>query len=358
MLENKEIAIIVAGYKKDTDIEYSLYEIKELASSKSIEVKNTFYQIVPPINIRTFIGEGKTLEIKEYIDENDINLVIFDNTLSGSQIRNLEDVFEVKVIDRNMLILDIFASRAISQEGKLQVELAQLKYTLPRLSGISGSSGRFGASGTGSRGPGESKLELDKRKVQDKIVSLEKKIFVVQKNRQTQNKQRYQSTKSVALIGYTNAGKSTLINSITGSDSYADNRLFATLDVLTKKIWDDGVSYVISDTVGFVSNLPHELTYAFSATLEESTNADILAIVFDIADPKFKEKLAIVQNVLDDIKVDKSKILYVANKIDNATEDLLYDIRIMLENNVVFISAKNKTNLTELKEMFKLKLRK
>lgn len=355
-MNNRQPCFIVAGYTKQDNAEYNLQEIIELATSCGLDVVGRTYQLIAKPDVRTFIGSGKVEEVRDAISESGATLLIVDNLLTGSQLKNIEDVVGVKTIDRNMLILDIFATRAQSQEGKLQVQLAQLKYSLPRLSSISGSNGRFGSGGVGSRGPGETKLELDRRKIQRDIKSIEEDLDKIKRARDVQSTKRRTNTKNVAIVGYTNAGKSTLINNITKAEAYADDRLFATLDVLSKKVWDDGLSYVLTDTVGFVSRLPHELMNAFSATLAEARDADLVLVVFDIADDLWYSKLQIVENVLADLGVDKHNILYVANKIDVALEEYVSAARELLGENLVMISATKNANVAELKQKIKNRL--
>ena len=356
-MTEKEKCFIIAGYTKQDNVEYNLQEITELAGSSGLEIVGKMYQMIDKPDVKTFIGSGKVLELKEAVEQTGASLVIVDNLLSGSQIKNIEDEIDARVIDRNMLILDIFASRAQSQEGKLQVKLAQLKYTLPRLAGISGSNGRFGSGGVGSRGPGETKLELDKRKIQREIESIEKDLDKIVRARDIQSIRRRSNVFNVAIVGYTNAGKSTLINNITKADAYADDRLFATLDVLSRKVWDDGVSYVLTDTVGFVSRLPHELMKAFNATLDEARDADLVLIVYDVADDLWYSKLQVVEQVLTELNVDKNKWYYVANKIDIAPQEYLSSSRELLGDNLVMISASKNANVYELKERIKQRLK-
>ena len=282
-LQEQETEKAFLVYFQSDNAKHELAEMKELIRSAMLEFVDSECVTLREINPHSYIGSGKVEELAYKLQELDVDVAVFDVSLTGSQLRNLQAELGVKVIDRTMLILDIFAGRAKSNEGKLQVELAQLKYTLPRLSGISGTAGRFGG-GVGMRGPGESKLELDKRKIQENIIKKEKELKEVAKKRQLTRKQRKSKEFMVALVGYSNAGKSTLMNTITKADTYADNRLFATLDVLTKRVWDEGTSYVLCDTVGFVSNLPHELMNAFSATLEEVRDADLCLIILDASD--------------------------------------------------------------------------
>ncbi len=355
-MTDKTKCVIIAGYTKQDNIEYNLQEITELALSCGLDVVGKIYQIITTPDIRTFLGKGKVEELASLVEQTGAELVVVDNLLTGSQLNNIEEVVNVRTIDRNMLILDIFAGRAQSQEGKLQVKLAQLKYSLPRLASISGSQGRFGSSGVGSRGPGESKLELDRRRVKYEISAVEKDLNDIAKARQVQSFKRKSTMKNVAIVGYTNAGKSTLINNITKANTYADDRLFATLDVLSKKVWDDGVEYVLTDTVGFVSRLPHELMKAFSATLGEAKDADVVLLVFDLTDDLWYNKLQVVESVLNDLGVDKNRIIYVGNKIDSAPSEYVVGAREILKENLIMISARKNSNIDELKKAIKIRL--
>ncbi len=339
-------------YFDDRNDSANLKELEELANSAFLKVVCNTLVVLREINPATYIGSGKVEELSQIVKDKNITVVIFDVSLSGSQIRNLQDAIGVKVIDRNMLILDIFASRAKSAEGKLQVELAQLKYILPRLSGITGTAGRFGSGGVGMRGPGETKLEIDKRKIQENIVKLEKELKEVEKKRGVTRKQRLTYGNLVCLVGYTNAGKSTLMNKIANADAYADDRLFATLDVLTKRVWDNGVQYILSDTVGFVSNLPHALMNAFSATLEECKDAQCLLVVVDCADFDFDKKFDVVINELNNLNIDKNKIVIVYNKIDKISEEQVKKL-INSDFKYVCVSAKKDINIDKLKAIIR-----
>jgi len=326
----------------------NLKELEDLAKSSFLNIVGSSCVNLREINPASYIGVGKVEEFKALVEEKSVDVIIFDVMLTGSQIRNLQDGTGAKVIDRNMLILDIFASRAKTAEGKLQVELAQLKYTLPRLAGISGSQGRFGSGGVGMRGPGETKLELDKRKVQENITKLERELKDVEKKRGLTRSKRVSNANLVCLVGYTNAGKSSLMNVLSKANAYADDRLFATLDVLTKRVWDDGVEYTLTDTVGFVSNLPHTLVNAFSATLEECRDADCLLLVVDSADPNALSKYQVVLGELENLNVDKNKMIVVFNKMDKV-ENTPFDVK--YKN--VKISAKKNMGILDLKKMIR-----
>lgn len=351
--EKKENAFLV--YFSNADSDHELAEMQELIRSAGINFVGSECVTLREINPHSYIGSGKVEELRLKMQQLDVDVAVFDVGLTGSQLRNLQEEWGVKVIDRTMLILDIFAGRAISSEGKLQVELAQLKYTLPRLSGISGSAGRFGSGGVGMRGPGESKLELDRRKIQENIKAKEKELKTVAEKRQLTRKQRKNNENMVALVGYSNAGKSTLMNVITKAGTYADDKLFATLDVLTKRVWDGGVAYVLCDTVGFIGNLPHELMQAFSATLEEVRDADLCLIILDASDPNKYTQLQVVEEELEKQNVDKSKCILVYNKCD-----LLNRMEVSVLKDFGYtcckIQAKNNIGVAELKASIREKL--
>ena len=350
----RERAYLVCPYQNSTDAEYRAKELELLSRSALLDViKCNMFQ-PKEINARTYIGIGKVEEIRDEVQDLDIDVVIFDCPLSGSQLRNICEIIGVKTIDRTMLILDIFAGRAKSNEGKLQVQLAQLKYSLPRLATLSMNDSTSG-SGVGMRGTGETKIELNRRKIQEDIAKLEREVKEIQKHRQTTRKQRLSRMKSVASVGYTNAGKSTLMNCFTKADTYADDRLFATLDVLTKKVWDKGVEYVLIDTVGFVSNLPHELVYAFSATLEETIDANALVLVVDASDPHKYEQIDVVEKELKRLDIDLNKVILVYNKIDKLNENEMQNLK-KYNYDTCFIGAKTGKNIEILKEKIREKL--
>lgn len=347
MIDNnkKEVkkAYLICPYDRFTNAEYQSTELRLLAESDFYEiVKINIFQ-PRELNSRTYFGTGKAEEIKNEIIELGVTTVIIDAKISGSQLRNLSELFNVETIDRTMLILDIFAGRAKSKEGKLQIELAKLKYSLPRLSYL----GLVQEKMQG-KGSGESLKDLSKRKIQEDILKLEKEIKVIQKNRDVQRKQRSYYAKSVALVGYTNAGKSSLMNVLSKAGTYADDRLFATLDVLTKKIWDNGTEYVLTDTVGFVSNLPHELMYAFSATLEETLDANVLLLVVDSSDEHKYEQIEVVLKEIKRLEITDDRIILVYNKVDKLTSQEQEDLK-KYPFTTCKISAKKQINLDNLK---------
>ena len=340
-----EKTIIVSIRLPNTkDADFSVAELKSLCQTAGCEVVDILVQNAKEINPAIYMGKGKLEELQSLVKQHEATVVVFDCQLSGSQIRNIAQATNTKVIDRTTLILDIFAQRATTNEGKLQVELAYLKYNLPRLSGISQSLGRFGG-GVGMRGPGESKIELDRRIVCENIEKLEKQLSQLKLQRQTKNKQRKQSTqKKVAIVGYTNAGKSTLLNNLTKASIYADDKLFATLETTSRKLWlEEGKSIVLTDTVGFIDKLPHAFVDAFASTLDEAKDADLLLHVIDLADKDLEKHKQVVHEVLAQIEADKIPTLYVYNKCDKAHE---YN---NFEKDSIVISAKSGYNITGLK---------
>lgn len=288
------------------------------------------------------IGRGKLKEVVAEVQKKEANLVVFDEELSGAQIRNLEREIGVRVIDRTQLILDIFAKRARSKEGKLQVELAQLKYLMPRLIGFGIQMSRTGG-GIGTRGPGEKKLEIDRRKIRDRVRELENEVKDIKKNRDLRRVNRLGSVFHVCLVGYTNAGKSTLLNSLSDSEIYVEDQLFATLDPTVKRVClNSGQEIVVTDTVGFIKKLPHDLVVAFKSTLEEVTYADLLVHVVDVSNRNYEMQIDVVNGVMKDLRADDKPVLLAMNKvdkIDHGVQDLSYGA------DTIFISAKNKINL-------------
>lgn len=346
--------IVVVCTKKDDNKERKKEELTRLCISARLNIVNDFYQIIKDFNKATVIGKGKIEEIKKYIIESEeiIDTVVIDYPLSGSQMKNLADAFGVKVIDRVGLIIDIFASGAMSREAKLQVKLAQDRYLLPRLSAVSGSSGRFGSGGVGMRGPGETKLELDRRLLQNEIDSLSKQIEKIKTQRQSTRKERLNSSlPKIALVGYTNAGKSSLLNILTKENIYAEDKYFATLDTTTRKLFlGDGKYAILTDTVGFISDLPHQLVDAFSSTLEEAVDADLLLHVVDISLDKecegvkeFEMNMKVTTDLLDSIGATKNRII-VYNKCDKIARPVL------MKENEVLISTKTKRGIDLLLE--------
>ncbi|WZL74574.1 GTPase HflX [Clostridiaceae bacterium 35-E11] len=343
-------------------IENSLKELEELAYAAGAKVLHTVIQNKQRIDTTFYIGKGKVEEIKILCDTLDANLVIFNDELSGAQIRNLEDFIDVTVIDRTTLILDIFAQRAQSKEGKLQVELAQLRYRLPRLIGIGRSLSRTGA-GIGTRGPGEKKLELDRRHILDRISDIKGQLEEIKKNREVQRtKRRKSEIPIVALVGYTNAGKSTLMNKLmemTGEPQedravYVEDMLFATLDTAHRKmILPTKEAFILIDTVGFVSKLPHSLIEAFKATLEEVQYADLLIHVVDATNSNYEMQIKVTEKVLEELNVKDKPTILILNKIDKIeSEDLL----IPPDEDVLALSAVTEIGIDELMKKIKEKI--
>ncbi len=351
--QEKEKAIIVgvAFNKIGVNFENELDELSSLCYTAGLEVVASTYQNIKEQNASTLLGSGKIDEIKQLVKNFSAQVVIIDCELSGSQINNISQIVEVKVIDRSMLILDIFANRATTNEGRLQVRLAQLKYSLPRINGISNSSGRFGG-GVGMRGPGETKLEMNKRVIREDILKLEKEISKLKQQRTIQKSERKKNrVKQVAIVGYTNAGKSTLMNTITKAGIYADDLLFATLDTTSRTLWlGENKKVVLVDTVGFIDKLPHAFIQAFNATLEETADADLLLHVVDISDRNYKDKIEVVNGVLKEIGADKIPMIYVYNKVDKLSRPF------ELPENTVPISAKTNYGIEVLKERIVEKL--
>ncbi|MBR1707353.1 MAG: GTPase HflX [Clostridia bacterium] len=334
------------------DTEESLKELKALAETAGAVVVGSLVQKRPKPDIATFIGQGKVHELSLYAQAKDADLIIFDDELSGIQQRNLErEMLSIRVLDRTALILDIFAQRAQSIEGQLQVEMAQLKYQLPRLVGHGVSFSRLGG-GIGTRGPGETQLELDRRRIRSRISSLQKEIDRVSEQRRLRRVKREKNQKKiVALVGYTNAGKTTLLNCLSGETAFAENMLFATLDPLIREIpYPDGTdSFLLIDTVGFINKLPHTLIDAFRSTLEETVNADLLLIVSDGASAEIGEQYEIVKQVLSSIGAGDKPALHVVNKCDLASHENLFP-------DAIHISAKEKIGTGELLEEIEARL--
>jgi GTP-binding protein HflX len=316
--------LVGANIKNDDLFEYSMKELENLANARNVDVVYTITQSIHRINSAIYIGSGKVEEIKQYVDNLDADMVIFNNELSGSQVRNLENILNCRVVDRTLLILDIFASRAKTKEAMIQVEIAQLEYMLPRLIGLSESLNRQ-QGGIGSRGPGEKKLELDRRRIESDRSKLIKELSDVVKARKVQRKTRDRSAvKKVAIVGYTNTGKSTLLNAFIDFEEikeqknvYVENMLFATLETATRHIkLANKKEFVITDTVGFVSNLPHNLVESFKSTLEEITEADFLIHVVDASNKYHETQIEVTNSTLQEIGVKDIPTVYIYNKMD------------------------------------------
>ena len=374
-IRKEEKAVLVGLIQKevtpDQVTEY-LDELAFLAETAGAITVNRFTQRLPHPDSRTFVGKGKLEEIKQYVASKDINVVIFDDELTGSQISNIEKEVKCRVIDRSDLILDIFASRARTAQAKVQVELAQYQYILPRLKGMWTHLERQGA-GIGSRGPGETEIETDRRIVKDKISLLRGRLKEIDKQSITQRKERGEFIR-VALVGYTNVGKSTLMNVLSKSDVFAENKLFATLDTTTRKIVYENTPFLLSDTVGFIRKLPHHLVESFKSTLDEVREADILLHVVDVSHPLYEDQIGVVNHTLQELKAFDKPILTIFNKLDlyesNTFDEWLEDEvkqELLLElkekwdratnNNCVFISALEKKNIDALREIILTKVR-
>ncbi|RNC98815.1 GTPase HflX [Lysinibacillus halotolerans] len=356
-----EKAILVGvNLQNDPNFHYSMEELSSLAEALDVTVMGTVTQNLERVNPSHYVGTGKIEEIKSFIEELNGNLVIFNDELSPSQIRNLEHDLEVKVIDRTMLILDIFDRRAKTREAQMQVELAQLQYMLPRLVGLHASLSRQGG-GTGggfrNRGAGETKLELDRRKIEDQISKLRKELEGVKEQRETQRKKRRKNEiPIVSLVGYTNAGKSTIMNRLLKKIGQEDNKqvleknmLFATLDTSVRNIeLPDKKTFLLTDTVGFVSKLPHHLVKAFRSTLEEAREADLLLHVVDVSNEQYRFMMDVTNKTLSEVDVEGISTIYVYNKSDIA--NVKYPL---ISGDNIWISAQEDSGLDELIEMIK-----
>ena len=350
MYENKteEIpvkAILACVDTGEFDAETSIGELAELASTANAEVVGSIIQKRPSYDPATCMGAGRLEELKEQLEPFGAELVIFDHELTGVQVRNIEQILDVRVIDRTTLILDIFAQRARTKEGKLQVELAQQKYRLPRLTGMGTSLSRLGG-GIGTRGPGETKLETDKRHIRKRISYLEAELDELKKHRDfSRSRRKKDGVLCAAIVGYTNVGKSTLLNALTDAGVLAENKLFATLDITSRSIeLPDGRSVMLIDTVGLIRRLPHNLVEAFKSTLEEAAAADIILNVQDLTSPEIKEQAEVTAHLLSELGCDGIPQIYVMNKADAAEfTDTVFE-----DDNTVMISAKEQTGFDKL----------
>ena len=349
--EGREIssAVLVGIAQRGSELaecERSLDELSRLLDTAGGDTFAKVIQIKESLDPRTCIGAGKVQEISDICHGGDVQLVVFDFELSPAQIRNLEQDIggDVRVIDRSMLILDIFALHATSGEGKLQVELAQLKYSAPRLMGHGTELSRLGG-GIGTRGPGESKLESDRRHMKERIYTLERRLEELEHNRAVMRSQRDRSgITKVALVGYTNAGKSSILNALTGAGVLAENKLFATLDPTTRKMTlPSGESILITDTVGFIRKLPHHLVKAFKSTLDEVVYADILIVVSDVNDPEAPEHIEVTRQVISELGAGDKPVIYVYNKCDMLTQPTD-----RADNTSIMLSAKSGEGLDSL----------
>jgi GTP-binding protein HflX len=359
MIDNREAeerVILVAVRKSDREnTEQSLDELCELASTAGAVTVARVIQNLDNFNPATYIGKGKIDEIKELIIEYDATGIICDDELSPAQMNNLSDALEIKVMDRTLLILDIFAARANTNEGKIQVELAQLRYRSSRLSGLGNALSRLGG-GIGTRGPGETKLEMDRRIIHERIGQLKHELEAVVTHRELTRSQRSRSNiPVVAIVGYTNAGKSTLLNTLTGAGILAENKLFATLDPTTRGLeLESGQQILLTDTVGFISKLPHHLVEAFKSTLEEAVYADIILHVVDASNPAMDSQMYVVYDTLEKLGAGDKPIITAFNKIEIAGNKVLKDFK---DDKTVNISALHGDGLTELKDTIEEVLR-
>jgi len=374
-IQNEEKAVLVGLVHKDQTEQQLTEYLDELAflaeTAGAIAVKR-FTQKLPHPDSRTFVGKGKLEEIKKYVRDKDIRIIIFDDELTGAQINNIEKELDIKTIDRSDLILDIFARRAKTAQAKLQVELAQYQYILPRLRGMWKHLERLGG-GIGTRGPGETEIETDRRIARDKISLLKKRLAEIDRQAFTQRKDRGEFIR-VALVGYTNVGKSTIMNLLSKRDVFAENKLFATLDTTTSKVVFENTPFLLSDTVGFIRKLPHHLVESFKSTLDEVREAGILLHVVDIAHPAYEEQLGVVNKTLQELNAFEKPILTIFNKMDlyeqqtfdewleeSTKKEILNDLYERWQNetggNAVFVAAIEKRNLDLLRKTILEKVR-
>ena len=375
IIKKEEKAVLVGVIQKDQteeQVNEYLAELAFLAETAGAMTIKLFKQRLQHPDSRTFVGKGKLDEIKQYVAAKDVDMVIFDDELTGSQISNIEKEVKCRVIDRSDLILDIFASRARTASAKVQVELAQYQYILPRLKGMWTHLERQGA-GIGSRGPGETEIETDRRIVKDKISLLRKRLEEIDKQSFTQRKERGEFIR-VALVGYTNVGKSTIMNLMSKSDVFAENKLFATLDTTTRKVVFENTPFLLSDTVGFIRKLPHHLVESFKSTLDEVREADVLLHVVDISHAQYEDQIAVVNKTLQELKAFDKPVVTIFNKMDlykqkyfdewledEVKEDILRELKErwngITNNQCVFVSAIEKLNIEELRTVILHKVR-
>jgi GTPase len=375
VIQKEEKAVLVGLINKDQtepQVQEYLDELAFLAETAGAVSVKRFTQKLQHPDSRTFIGKGKLEEIKNYIQDKDIRVIIFDDELSGAQINNIEKVLDVKTIDRSDLILDIFARRAKTAQARAQVELAQYQYILPRLRGMWKHLERLGG-GIGTRGPGESEIETDRRIVRDKISLLRKRLAEIDKQAFTQRKDRGEFIR-VALVGYTNVGKSTIMNLLSKREVFAENKLFATLDTTTGKVVFETTPFLLSDTVGFIRKLPHHLVESFKSTLDEVRESDILLHVVDISHPNYEEQIGVVNKTLEELNSLNKPTLVIFNKMDlyeqktfdewleeSTKKEILDDLyerwQRETHGNAVFVSAIERRNLDQLRKTILDKVR-
>lgn len=357
-IEEVEEKVILVGVStgEGDDTEDSLLELAELVKTAGAQVVGTAIQNRDSIHPGTYVGTGKLQEIRQMIIDFGATGIVCDDELSPAQIRNIEDVLDTKVMDRTLIILDIFAARASTSEGKIQVELAQLKYRFSRLVGLGTSLSRLGG-GIGTRGPGEKKLEMDRRLIKTRIAQLNRELAEVRKHREVTRGQRSRNqTRVAAIVGYTNAGKSTLLNQLTNADVLEEDKLFATLDPTTRNLkLGSGQEILLTDTVGFIRKLPHHLVEAFKSTLEEAKYADMIIHVVDASNFQKEKQMHIVYETLDMLGVKDKKIVTLFNKLDKVEEpEILHDFK---ADKTLRISARTGEGLTEFKEVLEEILR-
>ncbi|MFM6995134.1 MAG: GTPase HflX [Sediminibacterium sp.] len=375
IIKEEEKAVLVGVIQKEhteEQVDEYLAELAFLAETAGAMAIKIFKQRLQHPDSKTFVGKGKLDEIRQYVAAKDIDVVIFDDELTGSQIQNIEKEVKCRVIDRSDLILDIFARRARTAQAKVQVELAQYQYILPRLKGMWSHLERQGA-GIGSRGPGETEIETDRRIVKDKISLLRKRLQEIDKQAFTQRKDRGEFIR-VALVGYTNVGKSTIMNLISKSEVFAENKLFATLDTTTRKVVFENTPFLLSDTVGFIRKLPHHLVESFKSTLDEVREADVLLHVVDISHDKYEDQIDVVNKTLQELKAFDKPVVTIFNKMDlyrekyfdewvsdEVKQDIERDLKErwinVTNNNCVFVSAIEKQNIEELRTIILHKVR-
>ena len=352
---------LVQGKETREEVAEHLEELAFLATTADAINKRTFVQSLDRPDTRTFVGSGKLQEVKEYVEEHEIDILIFDDELTPTQLRNIErEIPERKILDRPNLILDIFAQRARTAHAKTQVELAQYQYLLPRLTNM-WTHLQKQKGGIGMKGPGEKEIETDRRIIRDRIAHLKKELKAIDRQMATQRGNRGALVR-VALVGYTNAGKSTLMTLMSKSDVFAENKLFATLDTTVRKVVLQNLPFLLSDTVGFIRKLPHQLIESFKSTLDETRESDLLLHVVDVSHPQFEDHLAVVESTLAEIGSDDKPTMIIFNKVDRievepfgpTREDILAGIRERFERGdreVIFISAKEKWGMEELRDV-------
>ena len=373
--QEEETAVLVGVVHKgqaDAQVQEYMEELSFLAETAGAKPVKRFMQRLQHPDSRTYIGKGKLEEVKQYVHSRGIQVVIFDDELTGAQISNLEKELKVKTIDRSDLILDIFARRAKTAQSRAQVELAQYQYILPRLRGMWKHLERLGG-GIGTRGPGETEIETDRRIVREKISLLRKRLAEIDKQAFTQRKERGEFVR-IALVGYTNVGKSTLMNLLTKSEVLAENKLFATLDTTTRKVVYENTPFLISDTVGFIRKLPHHLVESFKSTLDEVKESDILLHVVDISHPRYEEQMHVVQTTLNEMGCHEKPMICIFNKMDRyeelafdewlepgVKESMLRDLRqrweLETQGHCVFVSATERRNIDGLRKAILDKVR-